>query len=510
MTLVVRRSAGGMAAAAIRSTLTGDLTKIDADALVIAETAVSETALADAADRARHPVPRGRRRGRAPSCKPRVLRGPGAGTPPLIRAAVPCPWRRHAVARTSKEIDGCPGPRTPRRAARSSRATERAPRPHDGHAPVPDPEAATGRGHLDRGPRADRGQRRHPPRAGRHRDRQLPRGDGDLPRRRRRHRRPAGPLPARDVPLDRPGHGPSDLHPARPQPGPQRPDRRPVHGPRADLRLAVHPQPRRGPALRHDRGLPQLREADLHEPHAPPRRRDVVRAGRPARQQAPFRDGLQPHPLLGSGVHGLGHAPEPRPGFGRHGQDRVRAGDARERARDHGPGQRQLPDVVGLQHARLGEGLRREQPGDADHPVHPRRRDGAGHGRGAGDADAGRGAGGDGVLPDRPAGRAGHLRLVRVVDVDAVGRAHVRHARSRSSCCSSWPRSPAGSASRSGAAATSRPPSCPTTRRRTRARSATWRRCRPASTSTSTRRAGSRAGSPSATRSSSSTRTRRR
>ena len=39
------------------------------------------------------------------------------------------------------------------------------------------------------------------------------------------------------------------------------------------------------------------------------------------------------------------------------------AGDPRERARDHGPGQRQLADVVGLQHARLGQGLRREQPG---------------------------------------------------------------------------------------------------------------------------------------------------
>ena len=33
--------------AAVRSTLTGDLTKIDADALVIAETPISETALAD-------------------------------------------------------------------------------------------------------------------------------------------------------------------------------------------------------------------------------------------------------------------------------------------------------------------------------------------------------------------------------------------------------------------------------------------------------------------------------
>ncbi len=105
-------------------------------------------------------------------------------------------------------------------------------------------------------------------------------------------------------------------------------DRRPVHGPRADLRLAVHPQPRRRPALRDDRGLPQLREADLHEHDPPPRRRDAVRAGRPAGQQAPLRDGLQPHPLLGQGVHGLGHPSEPCPGLGRHGAHRVRRRDA--------------------------------------------------------------------------------------------------------------------------------------------------------------------------------------
>ena len=60
-------------------------------------------------------------------------------------------------------------------------------------------------------------------------------------------------------------------------------------------------------------------------------------------------------------------------------------------------------------------------------------------------------------------------------------RARRRSARrSRSSCCSCWPRSPAGSASRSAAAATSPPPSCPTTRPPTRARSASWPRCRPA------------------------------
>jgi trimethylamine--corrinoid protein Co-methyltransferase len=46
------------------------------------------------------------------------------------------------------------------------------------------------------------------------------------------------------------------------------------------------------PSLRDDRGLPQLREAHLHEPHAPPRRWDAVRAGGSAGQQAPLRHGL--------------------------------------------------------------------------------------------------------------------------------------------------------------------------------------------------------------------------
>ena len=49
-------------------------------------------------------------------------------------------------------------------------------------------------------------------------------------------------------------------------PARERRHRRPARRPRADLRLAVHPQPRRRPALRDDRGLPQLREAHVHEP----------------------------------------------------------------------------------------------------------------------------------------------------------------------------------------------------------------------------------------------------
>ena len=219
----------------------------------------------------------------------------------------------------------------------------RAPRAWPRDAAVSHPQARAGRGHLGRGPRDDRAQRRHAARGGRHRDRQLPRGDRDLPR------RPAPTSTATRVRFPRGlcrsivhGDGAAHLHPAGAQRGPQRGHRRSAHGPRAHLRLAVHPQPRRRPALRDDRGLPQLREADVHQPDAPPRRRDAVRAGRPAGQQAPLRHGLQPHPVLGPGVHGLGHASEPGPGLGRHGAHRVRRRGHGARARDHGPGQRQL------------------------------------------------------------------------------------------------------------------------------------------------------------------------
>ena len=57
--------------------------------------------------------------------------------------------------------------------------------------------------------------------------------------------------------------GAAGIHPARAQPGAHRPDRRQPHGVCAGLRLAVRAQPRRGPSLRDDRGLPQFREARL-------------------------------------------------------------------------------------------------------------------------------------------------------------------------------------------------------------------------------------------------------
>ncbi len=99
---------------------------------------------------------------------------------------------------------------------------------------------------------------------------------------------------------------------------------------------------------------------------------------------------------------------------------------------------------MGLQHARLGQGVRRGKPDHADHPVHPRRSHGAGHGRGGCDPDARGGAGGHGVLPDRATGSAGDLRFVRIVDVDADGCPDIRDAgaaagpvRARGACASS-------------------------------------------------------------------------
>ena len=94
-----------------------------------------------------------------------------------------------------------------------------------------------------------------------------------------------------------------------------------------------------------------------------------------------------------------------------------------------------------------------EQPGDDHHAVHPRRRDGADHlGRRRG-ADARRGARRHDVRAARPTRRAGGLRVVRQLDVDADRGADVRHARAGDSCCTPWPRSPAGSACRSARAA---------------------------------------------------------
>ena len=184
--------------------------------------------------------------------------------------------------------------------------------------PVPDPQARPVRGPRRGRPGAHRGERRHDPRGGRPRVPRRRRGARAPPRGRRRRRRRPRPLPARDVPPDRPGHRPAPVHPVRAQPGAERRDRRDAHGLRPELRLAVRARPRRRPALRHDRGLPQPREADLRLAVPPPLGRDGLRAGRRPGQQAPPRHGLFAHPLQRQAVHGLGDGA----GTGaRHGRD---------------------------------------------------------------------------------------------------------------------------------------------------------------------------------------------
>ncbi len=78
------------------------------------------------------------------------------------------------------------------------------------------------------------------------------------------------------------------------------------------------------PPLRHDRGLPQFREARAVIALAAPFRRHHLRAGRCAGQQAPSRHGLQPHQIFRPRLHGLGHGREPGRRFHRHGAHRVR------------------------------------------------------------------------------------------------------------------------------------------------------------------------------------------
>ena len=141
------------------------------------------------------------------------------------------------------------------------------------------------------------------------------------------------------------------------------------------------------------------------------------------------------------------------------------------------------------------------------HPVHPRRRDGADHVRRRRRADAGRGARRHGVHAAGPPGRAGDLRIVRLVDVDADRRADVRHARAGDRAVHDRRAGPpARRAVPLRRLAVARR-SSPTRRPRTRAPRRCSRRCSAASTSCCTPPAGSRAAWRSATRSSSSTTT---
>ena len=93
---------------------------------------------------------------------------------------------------------------------------------------------------------------------------------------------------------------------ARPQPRQQRAGRRRRHRVRPQLRLAVRPRPRPRPALRHARGLRELRQAGV-PPSAPaPLGRHGVRTGRRARRRPAPRHGLRPPAVERQADDGLG------------------------------------------------------------------------------------------------------------------------------------------------------------------------------------------------------------
>ena len=184
------------------------------------------------------------------------------------------------------------------------------------------------------------------------------------------------------------------------------------------------------------RGLPQLREARLPVEVAAPLRRHDLRAGGPAGQQAALRHGLQPHEVQRQVLHGLGDPSRAGEGHGRDGEDPVRRrlarpGDRQAEDLHREPHQRELADDLRRDDARRAQGLRAREPGLHRHALHPRGRDVAGDGRRHGDADARRGAGRHGVHAAPESRLPDGARQLRVLALDAVRRADLRHARAR-------------------------------------------------------------------------------
>ena len=297
----------------------------------------------EARDRSGAPIPGALRRGdgyparhrsvpAARRCR-RPSRPTGRGGRPPLAAAAALPDPRGAThERRVRSQPGrrgrCPAP-TPHRRPRGSSGRSPGCRRREGtvHHAHPYPVRGAERGR----PRHDRAQRRHDPRAGRHR---VPRGARRAPAdegRRVRHRGGAGAVPARAGAPTRPGHRPAGVRPDRPQPEQHRARRRHRDRVRACLRVAVRARPRRRPPVRHDRGLPELREARLHHAVPAPLGRHGLRARRPAGEQTALRHGLCAHALLGQAVHGVGHAPPTRAGHGRDGPHPVRRRRARGR-----------------------------------------------------------------------------------------------------------------------------------------------------------------------------------
>ena len=228
---------------------------------------------------------------------------------------------------------------------------------------------------------------------------------------------------------DRAGDRAGDVHPSTPATRrTQRADRRRRHGVRAELRLAVRPRPRQRPALRHARRLPELREAGLPVAAPPPLRRHGVRAGRRAGAASATSTWCTATSATATSRSWARSPPASGPPTASSWPASRFGGDLADRTVMTSLINASSPLVWDAHDARRGRGLRRRQPGDDHHPVHPRRGDGAGDVGRRRRPDAGRGARRDGVHPARAPRRAGDVRLVRQLDVDA-DRARRRSAR---------------------------------------------------------------------------------
>ena len=190
---------------------------------------------------------------------------------------------------------------------------------------VPDPHARAVRGPQRRGPVAHRGERRHDPPGGRHR---VPRRCGGAP--------PAARTPAptsrANGSASRAGCAARSSRRARRASSPRTPATRTTTSRSAGRTRSSRP----------NYGSPFVRDLDngrrygtiedfrnfvklaYLSPAPPPQRRDGLRAGRRAGQQAPPRHGLRPHPLQRQAVHGLGHRAGAGARHGRDGPDPVR------------------------------------------------------------------------------------------------------------------------------------------------------------------------------------------
>ncbi len=289
----------------------------------------------------------------------------------------------------------------------------------------------------------------------------------------------------------------------------QRPYRRQGHGLRAGLRLALRPRSRQGPPLRHDRGLPELREAGLHATPFMHHSGGTVCEPVDLPVNKRHLEMVYAHMrLFRQTVHGLRHASRPRAG---HGAALPRSCSARISSS-------RTPSCTSLINANSPMVWDDTMLGAAD--VYAQNNQAviitpfilsgamspvtvAGH-AGAG---AGRSARRRLLRAARAARCAGDLRHLRVDAIDAVGRADLRHAGGGARDLRRRPARAAHATCRSAPAARSAPPSCPTRRPLMRARR---RSCPPstrAPTSCCTRRAGWRAVSPRPTRSSSWTAT---